>query len=83
MTQAWGGVIDCMPDDIPVISAVPQLPGLILSCGYALAMDLVLAPVRDVSRRTWSPGMLGVDHRVPLFPLRRHNAEKAGHDVKR
>ncbi|ASN15224.1 NAD(P)/FAD-dependent oxidoreductase [Pantoea ananatis] len=35
VTQAWGGVIDCMPDDIPVISAVPQLPGLILSCGYS------------------------------------------------
>ncbi|MGG6109019.1 FAD-binding oxidoreductase [Pantoea allii] len=35
VSQAWGGVIDCMPDDIPVISTVPQLPGLILSSGYS------------------------------------------------
>ncbi len=28
-------MIDCMPDDIPVISTVPQLPGLILSSGYS------------------------------------------------
>ncbi|MDJ0039145.1 NAD(P)/FAD-dependent oxidoreductase [Pantoea allii] len=35
VSQSWGGVIDCMPDDIPVISTVPQLPGLILSSGYS------------------------------------------------
>lgn len=35
VTQAWGGVIDCMPDDISVISTVPQLPGLVLSAGYS------------------------------------------------
>ncbi|MGM3175495.1 NAD(P)/FAD-dependent oxidoreductase [Dickeya lacustris] len=33
--QAWGGMIDSTPDAIPVISAVEQLPGLILSTGYS------------------------------------------------
>lgn len=35
VSQSWAGVIDCMPDDVPVISPVPQLPGLILSTGYS------------------------------------------------
>ncbi|MDJ0389602.1 FAD-binding oxidoreductase [Roseomonas sp. E05] len=35
MAHAWGGWIDNMPDAVPVISPVPQLPGLFLSTGYS------------------------------------------------
>ncbi|NIF21799.1 NAD(P)/FAD-dependent oxidoreductase [Candidatus Pantoea multigeneris] len=35
VAQSWGGMIDSTPDAIPVISAVPKLPGLILSAGYS------------------------------------------------
>ncbi|MCM2475544.1 FAD-binding oxidoreductase [Rhizobium sp. CG5] len=33
--QSWGGLIDCTPDAIPVISAVESMPGLYLSTGYS------------------------------------------------
>ncbi|MCU5772545.1 FAD-binding oxidoreductase [Erwiniaceae bacterium BAC15a-03b] len=61
MVQAWGGMIDSAPDAIPVISTVPQLPGLVISAGYSghgfgigpgagrLAADLIMneQPVVD------------------------------------
>lgn len=33
--QSWAGAMDVTPDAIPVIGAVPQLPGLFLSTGYS------------------------------------------------
>ncbi|GBQ65865.1 NAD(P)/FAD-dependent oxidoreductase [Komagataeibacter swingsii] len=33
--QHWGGMIDVMPDAVPVISPVPELPGLTLSTGFS------------------------------------------------
>jgi len=35
VTHAWGGLMDSMPDGIPVISAVDPLPGLYVSTGYS------------------------------------------------
>jgi glycine/D-amino acid oxidase-like deaminating enzyme len=35
VVQSWGGLVDCTPDAIPVISAVDPLPGLYLSTGYS------------------------------------------------
>lgn len=35
VVQQWAGMIDVMPDAIPVISAADSLPGLILSTGYS------------------------------------------------
>ncbi|CUH77325.1 Sarcosine oxidase subunit beta [Tritonibacter multivorans] len=35
VTQSWGGLIDVTPDEIPVISEVPTLPGLFVSTGYS------------------------------------------------
>lgn len=35
VVQSWGGLIDVTPDALPVISDVPQLPGLFLSTGYS------------------------------------------------
>ena len=31
----WAGLIDVMPDEIPVIDAVPELPGLVLATGLS------------------------------------------------
>ncbi|MGH7092659.1 MAG: NAD(P)/FAD-dependent oxidoreductase, partial [Stellaceae bacterium] len=33
--QSWGGMIDVMPDAIPVISAVDSLPGLFVATGFS------------------------------------------------
>lgn len=35
VTQSWGGLIDVMPDEIPVISEVRARPGLFVSTGYS------------------------------------------------
>lgn len=35
IAQSWAGAMDVTPDAIPVIGAVPQLPGLYLSTGYS------------------------------------------------
>jgi glycine/D-amino acid oxidase-like deaminating enzyme len=33
LQQAWAGMIDVTPDDIPILDEVPGLPGLILATG--------------------------------------------------
>lgn len=33
--QYWGGMIDVMPDAVPIIGPVPQLPGLTLATGFS------------------------------------------------
>jgi glycine/D-amino acid oxidase-like deaminating enzyme len=33
--QSWGGMIDVMPDAIPVISAVDTMPGLFIATGFS------------------------------------------------
>jgi glycine/D-amino acid oxidase-like deaminating enzyme len=64
----WAGMIDVMPDGIPVISAVPELPGLIVATGFTghgfgigpgagrLVADLVTgaAPIVDPAPFRWS-----------------------------
>lgn len=35
VAQSWGGMIDSMPDAIPVISAVDTLPGLFVATGFS------------------------------------------------
>jgi glycine/D-amino acid oxidase-like deaminating enzyme len=35
MVESWGGMIDVMPDEIPVIGPVPELPGLVLATGMS------------------------------------------------
>ncbi|MDR6101652.1 glycine/D-amino acid oxidase-like deaminating enzyme [Agrobacterium larrymoorei] len=35
IAQSWGGMIDTMPDVIPVISQVEALPGLIIGTGFS------------------------------------------------
>ena len=33
--ESWGGLVDCTPDGLPVISAVTGKPGLFISSGYS------------------------------------------------
>ncbi|MCE2565212.1 FAD-binding oxidoreductase [Komagataeibacter sp. FNDCF1] len=33
--QHWGGLIDVMPDVVPVIDTVPEIPGLTISTGFS------------------------------------------------
>jgi glycine/D-amino acid oxidase-like deaminating enzyme len=35
IAQSWGGMIDVMPDAIPVISAVESLPGFFIATGFS------------------------------------------------
>ncbi|MDF2766042.1 MAG: D-amino-acid oxidase [Rhodospirillales bacterium] len=65
---SWAGMIDVMPDGVPVISTVPELPGLVVATGFTghgfgigpaagrLAADLVTgaAPIVDPAPFRWS-----------------------------
>lgn len=33
--ESWAGLIDVMPDEIPVIGAMPGAPGLVLATGLS------------------------------------------------
>ncbi len=35
VAESWGGMIDVMPDAIPVISPVANLPGLVIATGFS------------------------------------------------
>ncbi|HEY3909658.1 MAG TPA: FAD-binding oxidoreductase [Stellaceae bacterium] len=35
VAESWGGMIDVMPDAIPVISSVANLPGLVVATGFS------------------------------------------------
>ena len=35
MVQEWAGLIDVMPDVVPVISAVDEVPGLVIATGFS------------------------------------------------
>lgn len=35
VAQSWGGMIDTMPDAIPVISGAPTVPGLFIATGFS------------------------------------------------
>jgi glycine/D-amino acid oxidase-like deaminating enzyme len=35
IAESWGGMIDVMPDAIPVISAVDKLPGFFIATGFS------------------------------------------------
>lgn len=35
IAQSWGGVIDFTPDDVPIISTIEKIPGLVIACGFS------------------------------------------------
>ncbi len=35
LVQVWAGMIDCMPDTVPVISAVEGIAGLVVATGFS------------------------------------------------
>jgi glycine/D-amino acid oxidase-like deaminating enzyme len=57
VAESWGGLVDVMPDAVPVISHVPGVPGLVIASGMSghgfglgpgtgrLAADLVTGDV--------------------------------------
>jgi glycine/D-amino acid oxidase-like deaminating enzyme len=54
VVEAWAGLIDVLPDGIPVIDAPPQVPGLTIAtgfCGHGFAMGPIvgklLAQIND------------------------------------
>ncbi|WP_199543675.1 NAD(P)/FAD-dependent oxidoreductase [Paraburkholderia kururiensis] len=45
VVEAWAGLIDVLPDGIPVIDAPPQTPGLVIAtgfCGHGFAMGPIV-----------------------------------------
>ncbi len=52
IAQEWAGLIDTMPDVIPVISPVPHVEGLIVATGFQ-GMDSGLAQVPVSLLQTW------------------------------
>ncbi len=54
MVESWAGLIDVLPDGIPVIDAPPQVSGLTIAtgfCGHGFAMGPIvgklLAEIND------------------------------------
>lgn len=35
ITETWSGMIDAMPDIVPIVDGVPQIPGLMLATGMS------------------------------------------------
>jgi glycine/D-amino acid oxidase-like deaminating enzyme len=35
VAESWGGMIEVVPDAVPVISTVPSLPGLVIATGFS------------------------------------------------
>ena len=33
--ETWGGMIEASPDVLPIISAIPAMPGLIVATGFS------------------------------------------------
>ena len=70
VAQAWSGMIDVTPDSLPVIGAVPKIPGLSLATGFSghgfgtgpaageLAVDLVMGERPIVSPEPYLPERL-------------------------
>lgn len=68
IARAWAGMIDAMPDAVPIVDAIPALPGLTLATGMSghgfgigpamgrIVADLVTgrAPGHDLTRFRWS-----------------------------
>jgi glycine/D-amino acid oxidase-like deaminating enzyme len=50
VVESWAGLIDVLPDGIPVIDAPPQVPGLTIAtgfCGHGFAMGPIVGKLLD------------------------------------
>ena len=68
VAQAWGGLIDTTPDEVPVIGEIPSYPGFFVSTGYSghgfgigpgagrLTADLVAGDTPVVDPALFRPG---------------------------
>ncbi|WHS62442.1 FAD-binding oxidoreductase [Pseudomonas sp. G2-4] len=48
VVESWGGMIDVLPDGIPIIDATPEVPGLVIAtgfCGHGFALGPMVGQV--------------------------------------
>jgi glycine/D-amino acid oxidase-like deaminating enzyme len=81
VSSAWAGYIDCTPDGVPAIGALPEMPGLILAAGFSghgfgigpgaghLIADIITGGPPLTDPRHYDPARLspGVDRTVADF----------------
>ncbi len=66
IAESWGGMVDVMPDVVPVIDAVPQLPGFHLATGFS-GHGFGLGPGAGKAAAAL---LTGADTGVDITPLR-------------
>jgi glycine/D-amino acid oxidase-like deaminating enzyme len=76
VVESWAGLIDVLPDGIPVLDAPPEVPGLLIAtgfCGHGFAMGPIVGQLMS----QWiHKGEAGMD--LHAFRLRRFADGTAG-----
>ncbi|MFJ3258940.1 NAD(P)/FAD-dependent oxidoreductase [Pseudomonas sp. NPDC086581] len=60
VVESWAGLIDVLPDGIPVLDAPPEVPGLLIAtgfCGHGFAMGPIVGQVMSQWLHNGEPGM--------------------------
>ena len=76
VVESWAGLIDVLPDGIPVLDAPPEVPGLLVAtgfCGHGFAMGPIVGQLMSQWIHTGEPGM-----DLHAFRLRRFADGTAG-----
>ncbi|KAF1054389.1 MAG: Hydrogen cyanide synthase subunit HcnC [Stenotrophomonas maltophilia] len=74
--ESWAGLIDVLPDGIPVLDAPPEVPGLLIATGYS-GHGFAMGPISGLLMSRWlTEGQPGMD--LHAFRLRRFADRTAG-----
>jgi len=76
VVESWAGLIDVLPDGIPVLDAPPEVPGLLIAtgfCGHGFAMGPIVGQLMSQWIHKGEPGM-----DLHAFRLRRFTDGTAG-----
>ncbi|MGE9763941.1 NAD(P)/FAD-dependent oxidoreductase [Pseudomonas sp. PDM20] len=76
VVESWAGLIDVLPDGIPVLDAPPEVPGLLIAtgfCGHGFAMGPIVGQLMSQWLHKGEPGM-----DLHAFRLRRFADGTAG-----
>lgn len=76
VVESWAGLIDVLPDGIPVLDAPPEVPGLLIAtgfCGHGFAMGPIVGQLMSQWIAKGEPGM-----DLHAFRLRRFADGTAG-----
>jgi glycine/D-amino acid oxidase-like deaminating enzyme len=60
VVESWAGLIDVLPDGIPVLDAPPEVPGLLIAtgfCGHGFAMGPIVGQLMSQWLHKGEPGM--------------------------